>query len=342
MEKFRLLPSGKYNLQKYDYTDENGKRHYKSFTGRTKGEIRDAVAEWKNTRTKTPASVLVVSDAFQAYFDLKQNVLSPSTLRGYEGIKKNYIDTHQIGRMPVGKVKTPMVQAWVSGIAAGHTPKTVRNAYGLLTAVLSVYAPDTRLTVTLPQKERTALYCPDKGEIHAVLDVIRADGNKPIEIAVLLGAFIPARRSEICALTYGDIEGNVVTINKAMVHTPKNGWIIKKTKTTNSTRTVSVPQFVADAIPTGRPKDRVVPLTPDYITTKFAKYVKAAGVTPFRFHDLRHFGASMLLTVMSRRYVQDRGGWSSPYTMERVYNNVIDAEKARQTKKAFKVFEGFA
>ena len=149
------------------------------------------------------------------------------------------------------------------------------------------------------------------------------------------------RRDRLSASQVNDIDGTAVTINKAMVHTPKNGWVIKKTKTTNSTRTVSVPQFVADAIPTGKPKDRVVPLTPDYVTTRFAKYVKAAGVTPFRFHDLRHFGASMLLTVMSRRYVQDRGGWSSPFTMERVYNNVIDAEKTRQTKRALKVFNGF-
>lgn len=341
METFKKLKSGNWNLVKYDYTDELGKRHYKSFTAPTKAEIRRMVAKWTDTRTKRPASVLVLSAAFEGYFELKRSVLSPSTLRGYEGIKKNYIDPHNIGRLPVNKLNNQIIQAWVSWIAAQHSPKTTRNAYGLLTAVLDVYAPEMRLAITLPQKEKKAVRCPNESEIQAVLNEIRAANDRKIEIAVLLGAFVPARRSEIAALTYADIEGNVININKAMVHSANNEWITKATKTTDSTRSVEVPAFVTDLIGTGNPAERIVPLTPDYITNKFHDYVMASGVKPFRFHDLRHYGASILLTIMSSRYVQDRGGWSSPYTMNRVYNNIIDLEKARQTKKALEMFNQF-
>lgn len=339
METFKKLKSGNWNLYKYDYTDETGKRHYKSFTAPTKAEIRRMVSKWTDSRTKRPAAVLVLSDAAQGYFDLKASVLSPSTLRGYKGIKKNYIDGHTIGRTPVNKLNSQIVQAWVSWIAAKHSPKTIRNAYGLLTAVMDVYAPDTRLAITLPQKAKQTLRCPNESDIQAVLAEIRAAKDKNLEIAVLLGAFVPARRSEIAALTYADIDGTTININKAMVHDAANNWIVKATKTTDSTRSVEVPAFVTDLIGTGT--GRVVPLTPDYITNKFHDYVMASGVEPFRFHDLRHYGASILLTIMSSRYVQDRGGWSSPYTMNRVYNNVIDLEKARQTKKALAMFDQF-
>lgn len=341
METFKKLKSGNWNLVKYDYTDELGKRHYKSFTAPTKAEIRRMVAKWTDTRTKRPASVLVLSEAFKGYFELKRSVLSPSTLRGYEGIKKNYIDPHNIGRLPVNKLNNQIIQAWVSWLAAQHSPKTTRNAYGLLTAVLDVYAPETRLAITLPQKAKQPFRCPNECEIQAVLSKIRAANDRKIEIAALLGAFVPARRSEIAALTYADIEGNVVNINKAMVRNSNNEWVIKTTKTTDSTRSVEVPAFVVDLIGTGKPEDRIVPLTPDYITNKFHAYVIASGVNPFCLHDLRHYGASILLTIMSSRYVQDRGGWSSPYTMNRVYNNIIDLEKARQTKKALEMLNQF-
>lgn len=342
METFKKLKSGNWNLVKYDYTDANNKRHYKSFTARTKAEIRAAVEQWKNTRVKHPNGILVLSDAFQGYFDLKRNVISPSTMRSYIGIKKNHIDAHVIGSTSIDKLKPEMIQAWVSSIATHHSPKTTRNIYNLLTAVLGIYAPEMQLSATLPMKEKAAFRCPNERELKAVLECIRAENDIYMEICVMLGAFVPARRSEIAALTYADIQGCSININKAMVHTDTNEWIVKGTKTTESTRIVDVPAFVIDLIPPGNSENRIVPLTPDYITSKFSKYVKKSGVKPFRLHDLRHYGASVLLTTMSSRYVQDRGGWSSPYTMNRVYNNIIDSEKARQTKKALKKFDKFS
>ena len=44
------LPSGNIRIQVFDYTDENGKKHYKSFTARTKAEAQALATEWKNNR----------------------------------------------------------------------------------------------------------------------------------------------------------------------------------------------------------------------------------------------------------------------------------------------------
>ncbi len=38
MAKAKKLPSGKWRVRVYDYTDEDGKRHYKSFTSQYKGD----------------------------------------------------------------------------------------------------------------------------------------------------------------------------------------------------------------------------------------------------------------------------------------------------------------
>ncbi len=41
------LPSGNYRVQVLDYTDVDGKKHYKSFTAPTKAEAQFLAAEWK-------------------------------------------------------------------------------------------------------------------------------------------------------------------------------------------------------------------------------------------------------------------------------------------------------
>lgn len=49
------------------------------------------------------------------------------------------------------------------------------------------------------------------------------------------------RRSEICALTLDDIEGDALHIRKAIVLNENNEWVIKTTKTTEGTRDIVIP-----------------------------------------------------------------------------------------------------
>ena len=48
-KKKNELPSGNIRIQVYDYTDEDGKKHYKSFTAPTKAQAQALATEWKNT-----------------------------------------------------------------------------------------------------------------------------------------------------------------------------------------------------------------------------------------------------------------------------------------------------
>ena len=87
---------------------------------------------------------------------------------------------------------------WISQLSPNHAPKTVRNIYGLLTAVVDIYAPHIRLKVKMPEKIRPSLYVPSDEDVKALLDLVK---GKELEIAILLAAFGPLRLGEICALT---------------------------------------------------------------------------------------------------------------------------------------------
>lgn len=56
------------------------------------------------------------------------------------------------------------------------------------------------------------------------------------------------RRSEVCALQTEDIEGDIVHIHKALVLDENKKWVVKTTKTTESTRDIIIPMELVDKI----------------------------------------------------------------------------------------------
>lgn len=73
--------------------------------------------------------------AAEEYIEAKRNVLSPTTIRGYNSaiktISKKFrdINVHDITALDI--------QAEVNRLAKDHTPKTVRNYHGFISAVPS-------------------------------------------------------------------------------------------------------------------------------------------------------------------------------------------------------------
>ena len=196
-KKKNALPSGSYRIQVLDYVDTDGKQHRKSFTAPTKKQAQMLAEEWKLNKRKgikEPID-LTISETVERYLDTKEAVLSPSTMRGYVSLKRCYFDG-SFGRISLRELDSTAAQIWISDMAKkGLSPKTIRNAYGLLAASLDMFAPDLRLKVQMPARKRPELYCPSDSDIRTLLECI--EGTE-LELAVLLAAFGPLRRGEIC------------------------------------------------------------------------------------------------------------------------------------------------
>lgn len=328
-KKKNQLPSGKYRVQVYDYTDTNGKRHYKSFTAPSRKLAQMAAAEWQAEKQsgKTSPENITIYEAVERYIEIKKSVLSPSTIRGYKSLHKEYFkDSFGIARLT--EINNAAIQIWVSDLSSRLTPKTVRNAYGLLSASLEIFAPDFRLKITLPARQKAELYCPSDEDIRKLLEHIRGE---ELEIAVLLAAFGPLRRGEICALEDTDINGKAITVSKSMVMNDDKKWVIKQPKTYSSYRTIEMPDFVIKRI--AGIEGRIVKANPDAISNRFRRALKISGLPSFRFHDLRHYSASIMHAIgVPDQYILQRGGWTSDGVMKSVYRNVIDLESAKQNK----------
>lgn len=333
MATAKKLPSGSWRVQVFDYKDPNNKKHYKSFTASTKKEAEFLALQWLNKKDEEIRDITVY-DSITRYIDSKRGVLSPSTVRIYEGMQRNYL-SGKIGALHLKELDSTTIQIWISDLSKNLSPKSVRNAHALLTSTLDMFAPDLKIKTTLPARKKPDLYTPSDNDIKKLLNHIE---GKELEIAVLLAAFGPLRRGEICALTSDDIKGNVVNVSKSMVLGPDNLWHIKQPKTYSSYRQIEFPEFVIEKLK--GIDGQIIKATPEQITSRFRRAIRFAKLPHFRFHDLRHYSASIMHAIgVPDQYIMQRGGWQSDNIMKSVYRNVIDVESVKQNKKVTKHFD---
>ena len=332
MAKAKKLPSGSWRCQVYDYTNANGKRVYRSFTACTKKEAEYLAAEYVRNKGNIREE-MTVKDIVTRYIDMKRDVLSPSTIRGYTTCLRNHYK--EIEHVNIKKLNNTIIQMWISNLSQKLSPKSISNAHGLLMAALDVFIPGVTFKTTMPQKTKPDLYIPNDDDVKVLLQKI---SGTELEIAVLLAAFGPMRRGEICALESGDVTGNIVNVNKSMVRIPNGGWMIKQPKTFSSYRKIEFPDFVIGKI--SDKNGRIIKATPDQITNRFVRALNSCGLPHFRFHDLRHYAASVMHAIgIPDVYIMQRGGWKTDAVMKSVYRHTLSDKEKLMNQQANNYFD---
>lgn len=317
----------------------DGKYHYKRFTGRSNTSEQKALEDakrqaerWKalHSEDHTPSG-MTLRQACEAYIASKDAVLSPATIRGYRIIVRNRLTGLMNCR--IADLTQQQIQREINAEAKQYSAKTVHNDHGFLASVLAMHRPNFTLHTRLPEKRQNAPHVPSNDEIAALMAQISQDDPELFK-ALLLAAFGSLRRSEICALTTEDIEGNVVHVNKAMVPNDRNEYVIKlTTKSEAGTRLVTMPPEVIEKLTAADGQERIVNYQPRSITKRFSTAVRHAGIEHFRFHDLRHYQASILHAMgVPDQYIMARGGWKTDHTLKTVYRHQMD-EKRKEVEE---------
>ena len=161
MAKAVKLPSGNWNVRALEYTDENGKKVFKSFTAPTKKEAEYLAAEYYlNKKTKSTIGIanMTLSEAMRRYLDSMSNILSPSTICGYDQIYR--LRLKSIMHLPLSKLTNEKIQAAINEETTHLKPKTVSNISAFLSVVLKKYYPDFSYNVVLPKKNKVRNFYP--------------------------------------------------------------------------------------------------------------------------------------------------------------------------------------
>lgn len=152
-----------------------------------------------------------------------------------------------------------------------------------------------------------------------------------LETAILFAATLGLRRSEICALTWDDInfEAETVRIDKAVVLDHEKEWVGKGTKTYSSTRTLDLSSILIEHLAKlPRKGDRILSVNPDALTNRFCRLRSQCGFS-FRFHDLRHYNASVMLAEgIPDKYAMGQLGHATPNMLQNVYQHLMQGKKS--------------
>ena len=264
--------------------------------------------------------------AIDAYIASKDKTLSPSTIRGYEQMKKTRFKG--IMQRDIYTLTKRDIQIAVNQESQLVGPKTVANAYGLVRPVLKEHGIDV-FGVKLPQrvKQKKAYLQPE--EIGKLLEAARLD---PYETAILMAVWLGMRRSEILGLCWDcvDEDAKTITIKRTLLLDKDDNQVLREgTKNSSSQRTIQCPDYIINKLAAkrnGRTEGRIFQMNPNTLLKHTHLVCEKAGITDTTTHGLRHTNAAIMRHLgISDAHAMERGGWSEEATYKKIYSYVFDS-----------------
>ena len=260
------------------------------------------------------------------YIALKNNILSPSTVRCYRAMRRSVLP--DLLEEPLFALTQERVQEAMNELAGDCSPKYCRNVHGLISAVCKQYRPDFQLHTTMPKRQKTEIRIPSEDEMQKIFEYVR---GTDAELPIYLGACCGLRRSEILGLKWEDIDfkKGTLTVREAVVLNDENEAVTKGTKTVAGTRTIRMYPFVREVLErTPRETDHVVTLKGHQVYQRFQSALEACGLPHYRFHDLRHYLVSVMLSLnIPKAYIADYVGHETENMIDQVYGHIMAFKK---------------
>ena len=310
------LPSGRWRTQASKTVD--GKLIRKSFTADTKAEAdylahqwRKAVVEESRPENKT------LKEVCQMYIDLKAPILSPSTVAGYEKILRcNFQDYMNIR---VGNLTKLKCQQMVADEAKRISAKSVANAWGFVSSALRMYGYEFK--VSLPERADKVVQIPSPSQLIPV--IVGSD----VELPCLLALWCGLTMSEIRGAKVEDVKDGILYINRVIVDVDGVPTEKDQGKEEKRTRAVRLPDHILNLLPM---EGYIETRHRNTIYRHFKALLEENGIPDMTFHQLRHVFATVgaMLQIPSK-VMQEKGGWKTSHTMEKVYQHTFTEERNR-------------
>ena len=259
--------------------------------------------------------------AIDDYIALRQNILSPSTIRGYRAIQKARFK-HMMNR----DIRSVTQDEWQRAVnletKSGCSAKTLTNAWRFVASVI-FEVTNQRLYIRLPQivpHERQWL-TPEQVPIF-----VKAVHGTKVEIPALL-ALSSLRRSEIINLRWKDIDFDhaILRVNGAAVQDENNDLVRKaETKNKTSRRIVPIIPPLLDALEQTEPQgEYILTSQAESVVNNINKICRANGLPEVGLHGLRHSFASLGYHLgMPEKVTMEIGGWANDQTMHKIYTHI--------------------
>ena len=257
MARTKKRADGRYAKQVYIGLSPEGKRRYKTFYAATQKEAERLAADFKTAlgRGLDPhAGTKTVKDLLDNLLAVKKaQGVGASWQRSMTIYAKHLEPLHVF---PADKVRTADVQNVLNDLAeSGLSHTTLTHISSMLKAAFALAMPEI---IQYNPCEKTVVPAGKPAEKRGWLDEERQDWVRDTphraQRAAMLMMYSGLRRGEATALTWADIDfqARTITVNKSWDFVTDK---CKPPKTTAGTRTVHIPQLLADFLAAERAAD---------------------------------------------------------------------------------------
>lgn len=296
----------------------------------------------------TDATVKVLLDR---YFEhLERKGLSPNTLHAYRRYARLHIIPY-VGRKAVRKLTAWDLDAIYARMAdAGKSSATVRQTHVILSGALGqavkwgwTSANAARMS-SPPTARSQRIVPPTVDEVHQLLAA--AERRDPLMAALItLAALTGARRGELCALRWSDVDLDAGTIRIARSIIDLPGRVEEKATKSHAERSLALgvagvellglqhsrsvdrateagAGLVTNAFIFSEEVDGSAPIRPESVTGFFQRVRDELGFRHIHLHSLRHFMATQLAARgdVSARTLAGRLGHADASISLKVYS----------------------
>ena len=329
-------------------------------------------AEEARAEQEANRSLMPFTEAIRLWYEDKlsdfEHPIDEVTKQGYDTLMKNHVYPYFRKKgFRLCEITKDNLQEYISEKAkngklngkGGLAPRSLKLIKNIVNQTLQFCVAEGMIPsnpcqfVKLPACQRYEAKFYTKSQIDELLEKIKSEPLYPL---IRLTALYGLRRSEALGLCWDcvNFEAETITIRRTV---SKVTTVVAKDKTKNNSSRRSFPmtpdikQLLLE-LQTQQKKDKKFfgkeyhdcdyvfrwpdgrPFSPDYVSDKFPRLLKANNMPKIRFHELRHSAASNLLSMgFSLKDVQEWLGHSDIKTTANIYGH-LDAKRKKSMAEA--------
>ena len=329
-------------------------------------------AEEARAEQEANRSLMPFTEAIRLWYEDKisdfEHPIDEVTKQGYDTMMKNHVYPYFREKgFRLCEITKDNLQEYISEKAkngklngkGGLAPRSLKLIKNIVNQTLQFCVAEGMIPsnpcqfVKLPACQRYEAKFYTKSQIDELLEKIKSEPLYPL---IRLTALYGLRRSEALGLCWDcvNFEAETITIRRTV---SKVTTVVAKDKTKNNSSRRSFPmtpdikQLLLE-LQTQQEKDKKFfgkeyhdcdyvfrwpdgrPFSPDYVSDKFPRLLKANNMPKIRFHELRHSAASNLLSMgFSLKDVQEWLGHSDIKTTANIYGH-LDAKRKKSMAEA--------
>jgi integrase len=340
--------------------DGKNKRYLQRTIHGTKRQAEDVLNELLVEAGQSSNAIVdgTFGDLAQQWLELTSPTLSPTTLHEYERLLDRLI-LPKFGKTKVRAIRAADLDSFYAYLGRrggqGGAPlgaRSIRHVHALIRRLLNQAVKWNWITVNPATRSSPPRVIPKNLELptpEAILRLLALAEERDPDLGCFLrlAAVTGARRGELCALRWDDLERNSLRISRS-VYGGRGDELKEKDTKTHALRRVSLDPATLDFLKAHRSRcrqrakscggsvsdhsfifsgqvDGGVPWRPGRVTLAFTRLCRELNIS-VRLHDLRHFAATQLLAAgVPVRTVAGRLGHANAATTLNVYAHVLES-----------------